>query len=134
MFWRMVKLQSFVKISLKVSQFMKHGPRKGPFCAGKTRREMEAMMIGEIVKFNRWLIEARLGSEHVSITQQENGDLTIINAGINSARGQRKNTSSIGGFVMAGSETSMTSFNPTFNPQCQHVKSRKIMMNPDVCC
>lgn len=106
---------------------------RGP-SAGKTRREMEAMMIGEIVKFNRWLIEARLGSEHVSITQQENGDLTIINAGINSARGQRKNTSSIGGFVMAGSETSMTSFNPTFNPQCQHVKSRKIMMNPDVCC
>ena len=30
MFWRMVKLQSFVKISLKISQFMKHGPRKGP--------------------------------------------------------------------------------------------------------
>lgn len=38
--------------------------------AGKTRREMDAMM-SEIVKFNRWFIETKLRSEHVLITQQE---------------------------------------------------------------
>ena len=42
--------------------------------AGKTRREMDAMiiMMSEIVKFNRWFIETKLRSEHVLITQQEN--------------------------------------------------------------